>query len=628
MAEKIEHFSLQELFMQGFFQIPDYQRGYAWLEEHRQDLLNDLEKIKDGRRHFTGTIVVHNKGYKKVGISSQKLYDIVDGQQRMTSVVILLYCIYLKLKELEHEDAEEIYSAYIQLKGIPKLKLAEPNLQYYIHILDGRQELIEYADNRTQQNLKNAYYQFYEYLNEQQKAKQGQFMEWLLELFEKLTNRIVFNFYEIEDGLSVGVVFEVVNDRGKGLSQLDKVKNFLMYSVFEIYGDEDRTEAEMLIDKINDTWAHVFQHLEIAGRWRTENEEQFLRVHWLICYKSDNKIYDVHKEVKKRFGRLAETSSEQFRDELVGYLDTLKEYAVHYRAAYSPATVPYLSVQVKDTIAGFHRMGNVSTALPLIMAFLHRFYKDNEKLSHGLTLLEKFVFRVAILADKKSNTGVNRVIRLANNTHSSQTACTDKEIIDELAYMTYESYVRDEEFQHYLTVADYDHYRWKGLRYFLYEYEKYLVSKMEGVRIYPWEEVQNRVRNKKETIEHILPQTISGISYWENRFDEKLHDKWLKRLGNLVLTDCNESLKNYSFGRKKGGPGKNKTYYNSGWAQERELMEFEDWEIEQIQLREERLVEFAIHRWGGKSQMSVVNKIFHQDDEDSDDDILDDDTSF
>jgi len=90
--------SLQSVFKNRAFVIPDYQRGYAWEREQRQDLLNDLEdleQIEAGKIHYTGTLVLHKglRGAVKTPGQTFEVVDIVDGQQRLTTLVILLHTI-------------------------------------------------------------------------------------------------------------------------------------------------------------------------------------------------------------------------------------------------------------------------------------------------------------------------------------------------------------------------------------------------------------------------------------------------------------------------------------------------------------------------------------------------------
>ncbi len=79
--------SVEEIVKDNYFKIPDYQRGYSWEKDQLDDLIKDIEHIADkAHRHYTGTIVITN--------TENKINDIVDGQQRLTSLIILLKTIF------------------------------------------------------------------------------------------------------------------------------------------------------------------------------------------------------------------------------------------------------------------------------------------------------------------------------------------------------------------------------------------------------------------------------------------------------------------------------------------------------------------------------------------------------
>ena len=88
-------YSIEEIFAGRFFTIPDYQRGYAWEKQHCEDLLDDLDLLPPMFNHYTGTVVFHSNNQDILDNEGSKYfgYDIVDGQQRITSIVILLQSI-------------------------------------------------------------------------------------------------------------------------------------------------------------------------------------------------------------------------------------------------------------------------------------------------------------------------------------------------------------------------------------------------------------------------------------------------------------------------------------------------------------------------------------------------------
>ena len=93
--------SIKQIFTDQIFYVPDYQRGYAWEEQQCQDLIDDLELLRpETGRHYTGTLVVrstdrnNSKPFIDANMQEYKSFDIIDGQQRLTTVVILLKAIY------------------------------------------------------------------------------------------------------------------------------------------------------------------------------------------------------------------------------------------------------------------------------------------------------------------------------------------------------------------------------------------------------------------------------------------------------------------------------------------------------------------------------------------------------
>lgn len=102
---KPEFFTFDDLLQKRFFEIPNYQRAYSWLSKQREDLFKDISKILDWkdkeRHHFLATIVCLNKRdqYKNVGTDEYRKYEVVDGQQRLTTLIILLKSI---SKSLSH----------------------------------------------------------------------------------------------------------------------------------------------------------------------------------------------------------------------------------------------------------------------------------------------------------------------------------------------------------------------------------------------------------------------------------------------------------------------------------------------------------------------------------------------
>ena len=90
----MEHLqSIQKIFQDRLFSVPDYQRGYAWEEHQWQDLWDDIDLLEKGQEHYTGTLVIHaasDEQFSDDNGDEFTQYDIVDGQQRLTTLSILI----------------------------------------------------------------------------------------------------------------------------------------------------------------------------------------------------------------------------------------------------------------------------------------------------------------------------------------------------------------------------------------------------------------------------------------------------------------------------------------------------------------------------------------------------------
>ena len=136
--------SISEIFTHQVFQVPDYQRGYAWEEKQWNDLLDDLDLLRVDRNHFTGTLVLrlHGNTPSKVfdlkGMAYTK-YDIIDGQQRLTTIVILLKAIYDQMQTLPEfkdlaEGLREMYLHQLDMNKQPftKLTLNQESQDFFV----------------------------------------------------------------------------------------------------------------------------------------------------------------------------------------------------------------------------------------------------------------------------------------------------------------------------------------------------------------------------------------------------------------------------------------------------------------------------------------------------------------
>lgn len=278
--------TVAEIFAGKLLQIPDYQRGYAWDAQNWSDFLDDLELLEPGKDHYTGTLVLHEQEEEQQDDEGSKYetYHIVDGQQRLTTVVLLLDAIRREVAKADRMKlAEGIRKNYISVSefhsGQPlfKLQLNADAHEFFVNNILSEDPGPEGPTIQSHKRLLNAKAHFAEYFA-LQKAELGEdYGSWILNLYNKVISQLKVSLYEVESSAEVGVIFEVTNDRGKSLSELEKVKNYLLYISSKL-----ALENHDLGKRINDTWSNIFQRLMAAGLVDTGSEDQFLRVHWNI----------------------------------------------------------------------------------------------------------------------------------------------------------------------------------------------------------------------------------------------------------------------------------------------------------------------------------------------------------
>lgn len=246
-------YTLPEIFEGKFFYIPDYQRGYAWDDKQIEELLKDVEHLlldATAVRHFTGTLVLSQV------LNKPNHYNIVDGQQRLTTLVTFLKCItsfsnksvkeILNLKYIKRGDiGNESYVFKLNVdtcKFFEKVILADGNLENAPITLESHERLF------------NARNKIHKWLSD--KITSGIDIEKILDVLE---DRLGFLVYSPIEDAETGIMFEVINNRGKQLSELEKVKNYLIYCSIKL-------SALSLRDEITDHWSDILLALNNAKK--------------------------------------------------------------------------------------------------------------------------------------------------------------------------------------------------------------------------------------------------------------------------------------------------------------------------------------------------------------------------
>jgi hypothetical protein len=588
--------TLTGLFAESLFQIPDYQRGYAWEEKQWKDFIQDIDALVDDKvsSHYTGTIVVYDAGRhaqeRDYGTDRLRVVDVVDGQQRLTTACLYLSVIIRTLCNTGQSDYESKIPDYLHAGGLCKLTLNnDTNDIFYDLLKTGRANTA--AQSPHEKRLVAACDRFQQHIETQLIARGDAGVAYLKDLYAAITKKLHFTFYAIEEECEIGMTFELMNSRGKGLSVLELLKNYLMHWVSR--NENDPVERQALTSLINRSWKDTYTNLGACAG----NEDQCLRIAWTL-YCTHTPSYWVGYEGFKGddyipLRNFSKRSKEDTKAFIVKFTEGLAEISSHYAGILRPTKDNTPSADELRWLTKIHHTGNIANFLPLMVAVRkHRISGSISAVDHVALLkaIECFAYRVFLFEGRRSNAGQSSFYRWGAYIFNRPDALPS--VIPWVQGLT-RYYAPEETFIEKTAKPSNWYSARHRLKYTLFEYELHLLA-TEGQGKDPhltWEQLND------STIEHILPQTPGDESRWkktwrQDKFEEGVHD-----IGNLVLTQNNASYSNFEFIRKKGKPGIGPSYSHSDIRQERKIAAYAHWTPKEFLERRSELFAWLIERW-------------------------------
>lgn len=657
--------SLSQIFQNRIFRIPDYQRGYAWQGQQLRDFWEDIVNLQSDRYHYTGLLSLkklNQEERSKLGNDDSWIlktgfnaYHIVDGQQRITTFVIMLNEIIeftCKLPEnngksdgeiyLGFENIKDIKAKYISRKRPPKNIIItymfgyendNPSAEYLKYKVLGQEYGGTIKETYYTKNLKYAK----EFFGKELQAyydKKG--IEGITDLYRKLTLQLMFNIHEIEDDYDVFVAFETMNNRGKRLTNLELLKNRLIYLTTlysnDIFDETDKIELRKLI---NEAWSEVYYQL---GRNEDKllSDDDFLRAHWIMYYSYSRKRGDDYIKFlltkfshKSIFENIIEVDSDEEEptvlmydqqdddedmeidssqkivtdeflqpEEIRDYVNSLKETAEYWYYTFYPEKCSDITEEEQVWIDKLNNIG-IGYFRPIVAVSLipKLGYSKDERIDF-YKAVERFIFVAFRMSMSQSSFKSSYYYRKTREVYMGNMSLSD--VTEDLTNTTNESTA--DAVRVFVTkmnrrfISNDGFYSWRGLRYFLYEYEYSLASKYKLDKL-SWADL-TRIVKDKITVEHILPQTPTKLC-WRNNFRQFTPEeiKTLSAsLGNLLplSQSINSKLQNDCFDEKKARG------YSNGCHSEVEISKEDSWDAKHIYDRGMKLLSFMETRWDFK----------------------------
>lgn len=259
--------TLHQLLKERLFRIPEYQRSYSWQARQRGDLFDDLNKVAtSGEQHFMATVVGLRRGTQSILTNDFFVVEVVDGQQRLTTLVILLKAIERALDaSLANERAvgEELRQLLVKPDELAPVLLQTNH--------DSSHHCVKYLRDGTRAEPRDAKTLADRCLLDAMAQAEAFVATWkgsrsLVELVALLKNKLTFIFHELDNEATVYTVFEVLNSRGLEVSWFDRLKSILMGIAFE---SKTGNEAGA-IDELHRLWRDIYGEIGLRQGLNTE----------------------------------------------------------------------------------------------------------------------------------------------------------------------------------------------------------------------------------------------------------------------------------------------------------------------------------------------------------------------
>lgn len=508
---------IKDFFNGRFFIIPKYQRGYAWEKQNIRELFEDIiESIESGSNHYIGTIVL-----SKVKDEDERFF-IVDGQQRITTISLIICAL---IRNLSETDAAFYNRFYLKEGEVYRILPNNRDKQFFIDLLEGK---TGDPQNKSQRFLKSAM----EEINIKVSHIENKLL--FLKSIEKLE---VMQFIEESEGDAIRI-FQTVNDRGKPLSNMEKAKSLLIYF-------SNRYLQKKLDNKINDYFSDIFElyddikHIgEEIGinliRNRDFNEDNLMRYHF-VTFSNEN--YDptatyVLQFLKYNLVKLRNTGSDKY-DELekfiINYIESLEDFFFNCRSVLEKARVNTKYYKL------FVILNLSATLYPLIIKLEYLNLLEKNLKGDGRTeysffdLVELIEVRVYKTRATDPKADISRIVYGIDNRMA--------EIIENQLIWFNNRWMSKEEFQSNLSRNIYGN---RALNHIYFDYCEFRLNKA-----FTLSELSSLV-SKIPTIEHVLSQTpdFDPIAFgFESKEDFIDYEHYL---GNLTVIEksLNSSVQN------------------------------------------------------------------------------------
>lgn len=580
------------------YKIPKYQREYTWGQKEWGLLFNDI--IENDYGYFLGSIICVDKSVSAMGDVE---LEVIDGQQRITSLSLLLISLYEKLNvfkdKLDEDQITDLNNIKRELvirsnsENIARLtpQIQNDNRNDYFSLLCEKGLLAD-KERKNYAGLRRIYkaYAYFsnavdKYIEELNPQNDNDKINALFELVKRFNSAVLVSI-EVETNKDAYMLFESLNNRGVPLSAIDLIKNLLI-SISDRDGkaEECYTIWKKIISYLSDDYGV---------------QERFFRQFYNAYRDELNKPYKTEGKTKYALGYLATRTTlldiyeKLLKDDYISFLNRLEAEAKNYAILINNTTEDNYNEKLAESLLDLDRIQGAPSYILLLYLLSNKSILNinDDIIKDIIEYLTKFFVRRNI-TDYPNTRNLTKIFM---DIVALIDGKSGREIYDVTVNYLKENSSSDEEFEKklngpvYLDNPD-------ATRFLLCYYE----NKFKTNEIYTdlWE--RDNSNKYVWTIEHIFPEGENIPQDWVDMIangDRDLANEYLVKythtLGNLTITGYNQTLSNLSYEKKNNRTNKDGNYvgYKNGLKLNEDVVDLPAWTKDNIKTRTEKLVTF------------------------------------
>lgn len=580
------------------YKIPKYQREYTWGQKDWGLLFNDI--IENDYGYFLGSIICVDKSVSAMGDVE---LEVIDGQQRITSLSLLLVSLYEKLNvfkdKLDEDQITDLNNIKRELviksngENIARLSLQiqNDNRNDYFSLLCEK-GLLSDKERKNYAGLRRIYkaYAYFsnavdKYIEELNAKTDDEKINALFELAKRFNSAILVSI-EVETNKDAYMLFESLNNRGVPLSAIDLIKNLLIS-----ISDRDGKAEECY--KI---WKKIISYLSDDY----SVQERFFRQFYNTYRDELNKSYKTEGKTKYALGYLATRTTlldiyeKLLKDDYITFLNKLESEAKNYAVLINNATEDNHNEILAESLLDLDRIQGAPSYILLLYLLSNKDTLDiNDFIIKDII---KYLIKFFVRRNITDYPNTRNLTKIFMDIVALIRDKTGKEIYDITVNYLKENSSSNEEFEKklngpvYLDNPD-------ATRFLLCYYE----NSFKTNEIYTDLWKKGNSNKYVWTIEHIFPEGENIPQDWVDMIangDKELANEYLIKyahtLGNLTITGYNQTLSNLSYEKKNNRTNKDGIYvgYKNGLKLNEDVVDLPAWTKNNIETRTKKLVSY------------------------------------